>query len=147
MVPPVGEGVLIEGPPTGPAGDPRSLGDLLSELSSETTTLVRQEIALASREIREEIRTASKNAAYIAAGGALAYAGLITLLMGLGWLLGEILFDAEWLGLLIVGAIVAAVGYTLVKKGLDTLKAMDPVPERTVQTLKEDKQWLKNEIP
>ena len=130
----------------GPGGDPRSLGDLFSELATETTTLVRQEIALASKEIREEIRTASKNVASIAAGGALAYAGLIVLLMGLGWLLGELLFDAEWLGLLIVGLVVALVGYALVKKGLDTLKQMDPAPERTIQTLKEDKEWLKNEI-
>ena len=130
----------------GPGGDPRSLGDLFSELATETTTLVRQEIALASKEIREEIRTASKNVASIAAGGALAYAGLIVLLMGLGWLLGELLFDAEWLGLLIVGLVVALIGYALVKKGLDTLKQMDPAPERTIQTLKEDKEWLKNEI-
>jgi hypothetical protein len=147
LVPPPGEGVLVEGPAKGPGGDSRSLGDLFGELATETTTLVRQEVALAKKEIREEIRTVAKNVAEIVAGGALAYAGLIVLLTGLGLLLGELLFDAEWLGLLVVGALVAAVGGALAKKGLDTLKRMDPTPERTLETLKEDKEWLKHQTP
>ena len=144
-----------------PYADDRSLGDLLGELANETTTLVKQEIALAKTEIREEVKTATdeaktaaKNAGFIAAGGAVAYTGLIAIVIGLGWLLGEILGGAEWLGILLVGLIVAAVGYALVKKGLttlqhelDALKRIDPKPERTIKTLKEDKQWLKNETP
>ena len=154
-------------PPTGdpdgfaapdPRHDPRSFGDLLSELSNETTTLVRQEIALAKREIeeakneiKEEARVAAKQAAFIAAGGAVAYSGLIVLLVGLGWLLGQIL-DEEliWLGLLVVGALEAAVGFALAKKGMNRLQALQPpdtTPDRTIKTLKEDKEWLKNETP
>jgi hypothetical protein len=154
------------GPPPRPVAPPphaddRSLGDLLSELASETTTLVKQEIALAKTEIREEVtaatneaKTAAKNVGFIAAGGAVAYTGLIAIVIGLGWLLGEILGGAEWLGILLVGLIVAAVGYALVKKGLttlrhelDALKNTDLTPERTIKTLKEDKEWLKHETP
>ncbi len=140
------------GPPRRPVAPPphadgRSLGDLLGELAHETTTLVKQEIALAKTEIKEEIRTAGKNVGFIAVGGAVAYTGLIAVVIGLGWLLGEILADAEWLGILLVGLAVAGIGYALVQKGLTMLKEMDIQPERTIKTLKEDKEWLKHETP
>jgi hypothetical protein len=132
--------------PPPPDADPRSVGDLFRELAGETSTLLRQEVALAKTEIKQEVRTASVNLGSMAAGGAVAYAGLIVLLMGLGTALGE-LFDEDrvWLGLLIVGLIAAVAGYVLVKKGLDRLKAEGLAPERTITTLKEDKQWLQNE--
>lgn len=155
------------GPPPAPRprphlhADDRSLGDLLGELAEETTTLVKQEIALAKTEIREEVKaatdeakTAARNVGFIVAGGAVAYTGLIAIVIGLGWLLGEILGDVEWLGILLVGLIVAAVGYALVQKGLKrlqhelkALESFDPTPERTIKTLKEDKEWLKQETP
>ncbi len=157
------EAVLVEptggrpAPPTAP--DDRSIGDLLGDLASETTTLVKQEVALAKSEIRQEVRaatdeakTAAGHAGAIAAGGAVAYTGLIAVVIGLGWLLGELLADAEWLGLVLVGLIVAGVGYALVqsglkklKKDLHDLKQIDPTPDRTIKTLKEDKEWLKSE--
>ena len=129
------------------ADEERSIGELLGELASETTTLVKQEVALAKKEITEEARVAAKNVGYTVAGGAVAYVGLIAVVIGLGWLLGELLGDAEWLGLLIVGLVVAAIGYGLLQKGLTKLKEMDPTPDRTLRTLKEDKEWLKNQTP
>ncbi len=159
------EAVLIEPkgarPAPATAPDDRSLGDLLGELAAETTTLVKQEVALAKTEISREVKaaadeakTAAADAGAIAAGGAVAYTGLIAVVIGLGWLLGELLGDAEWLGILIVGLIVAGIGYMLVqsglkklKKDLDALKRIDPTPDRTIQTLKEDKEWLKNQTP
>ena len=50
-----------------------------------------------------------------------------------------------WLSALIVGVIVAAVGGYLVRQGLQRLKEVSPMPDQTVQTLKEDAQWLKNQ--
>ena len=129
-----------------PRTDDRSLGDLLGELASETSTLIRQEIALAKTEIRQDVRDVGKSAGLIAAGGAVAYAGLIVLLFGLGLLLGELFGeDWVWLGVFLVGLVTAFVGYGLLKKNLAELKKLDPAPERTIQTLKEDKEWLKNE--
>jgi hypothetical protein len=131
----------------GPPPDDRSIGDLLGELVNETTTLLKQEVALAKTEIREEAKTAARNGAYVAAGGAVAYAGLVVLLIGLGWLVGQIIdVNLIWLGLLLVGAAVAAGGYALVQKGLTAFNEMDPTPERTVETLEENKQWLKEEM-
>lgn len=134
-------------PPAPAAGDDRSLGDLLSELTRETTTLVKQEIRLAKVEATQEVRTAGRNIGAIVAGGAVAYTGLIAIVIGLGWALGQLL-DEEliWLGLLLVGAVVALIGYVLLKKGLATLQDLSPL-DTTVQTLKEDKQWLKEQTP
>ncbi|WP_420454270.1 phage holin family protein [Rubrivirga sp.] len=128
-----------------PAADDRSLGDLLSELSTETTTLVKQEVRLAKAEARQEIHEAGKGIGAAVAGGAVAYTGLIALVIGLGWGLGELLDGAEWLGITIAGVVVALIGYVLLKKGLDQLKALSPPLDTTVQTLQEDKQWIKAE--
>lgn len=145
---PTGSVTLVEG--TGgpvPAADNRSLADLLKELTQETTTLVRQEVQLAKTEAREELREAGRDIGAMVAGGALAYTGLIALVIGLGWGLGELFGGEEWLGITIVGALVALVGYLMLKKGLDKLQRLSPPLDTTQQTLKEDKQWLKEQTP
>ena len=63
--------------------------------------------------------------------------------MGLGLGLGE-LFDNPWLGVTLVGLVVVIAGVVMLRGGLAALKKVDPTPERTIQTLKEDKEWLKN---
>ena len=131
-----------------PAPADRSLPDLLSELSSETTTLVKQEVRLAKAEAREEIREAAKGVGEAASGGAVAYSGLIALVIGLGWGLGQLLGDdleLVWLGITIAGLAVALIGALLLKKGRDHLKALSPPLDTTTQTLNEDKQWIKQE--
>ncbi|HEX8386209.1 MAG TPA: phage holin family protein [Rubricoccaceae bacterium] len=129
-----------------PRTDDRSIGDLFGELFRETSTLVRQEIALAKVEITTDAKAAGKDAGAAIAGGAVAYAGLIVLLAGLGWGLGELLGDdREWLGLTLVGLAVVIAGFLMLRGGLAALKKIDPTPERTIQTLKEDKEWLKNQ--
>lgn len=127
-----------------PAAD-RSIGDLLSDLSTETTTLVKQEVRLAKAEARQEIREAANGVGVAVAGGAVAYTGLIALVIGLGWGLGEWLGGAEWLGITIAGGLVALVGAVLLKKGREELKALSPPLDTTLQTLQEDKQWIKEQ--
>ena len=138
---------LVEGDRQ-PAPADRSLSDLLSELSAETTTLVKQEVRLAKAEAREEIREAAKGVGEAAVGGAVAYTGLIALVIGLGWGLG-LLFDDDggliWLGITLAGLAVALIGAFMLKKGRDHLKALSPPLDTTTQTLNEDKQWIKEE--
>ena len=131
-------------PAVDPRQDDRSLGDLFSELTTETTTLVRQEIALAKTELTADAKKAGASAGLAAGGGMVAYAGFVVLLVALGLGLNTLL-DSEWLGLLIVGLVVLVVGAVVLMKGLAALKAINPTPERTLQTLKDDKQWLKNQ--
>lgn len=136
---------------TGEARD-RSITSLLKELRDETTTLFRQEIALAKTEMSEKASKAGKNAASIGAGAAVMMAGALVLLLGVAALLywAFVALDmshyvAGWLAPLIVGGVTALIGYGMMQKGVSTLKRMSPVPEKTVDSIKEDKQWLQNQ--
>jgi hypothetical protein len=123
-----------------PLKDERSLGELLSELSRETSVLVRKEVELATTEMTAKARAAGRHVSLIAAGGALAHAALLVLLAALVvglWQLGL----APALAALIVAAVVAALGYTLIHMGVSALRATRVVPTHTVQSLKEDAKW------
>ncbi len=123
--------------------DDRSLGELFSELAQETTTLVRHEVNLVKVEMGEKASRAGKHVGFLAAGGAVAYAGLLAILAGVIALLNAVM--PLWLAALLVGLVVAVVGYLLVRRGLDALKREDFVPRQTMETLKEDQQWAKDQ--
>ena len=123
--------------------DDRSLGELFSELAQETSTLVRQEVALAKTEMGEKASRVGKDVGFLAAGGAVAYAGLLAILAAVIVVLDT--FLPLWLAALLVGLVVVGVGYFLVKKGLDALKSEDVAPRQTIETLKEDGQWIKDQ--
>lgn len=125
------------------ARDDRSLGELFSELVQETSTLVRQEVNLAKTEVSQKASRAGKHIGTLAAGGAVAYAGLLAILAGVIVLLDEVM--PLWLSALLVGLVVAGVGYFLVRRGLDALKREDLSPQQTIETLKEDQQWAKDQ--
>ena len=122
----------------------RSLGDLFSELTRETSTLVRKEIELAKTEMADKAGKAGKNAAALAVGGAVAYAGALAIIAGVILLLGNAI--PLWVSAVIVGLVVAGIGYFLIQKGLTALKHLDMVPRQTLETLKEDKEWAKDQI-
>jgi hypothetical protein len=123
--------------------DDRSLGELFSELARETSTLVRQEVELARTEMTHKATRAGRHAGMIGAGGALAYAGLLALIAALIIGLGHVI--PLWLSALIVGLVVVGAGYLLIRQGLDGLKRLDPTPHETIDSLKEDKEWLKEQ--
>jgi uncharacterized membrane protein YqjE len=123
--------------------DDRSLGELFSELAQKTTTLVRHEVNLAKVEMSEKASRAGKHVGFLAAGGAVAYAGLLAILAAVIILLNDVM--PLWLAALLVGLVVAVVGYLLVRRGLDALKREDFVPRQTMETLKEDQQWAKDQ--
>ncbi len=123
--------------------DDRSIGELFAELSQETATLVRQEVRLAKTEMSQKASRVGKDVGFLAAGGAVAYAGLLAIIAGVIFLLA--LAIPLWLSALVVGIAVAAVGYVLVRKGLDALKQEDLAPQETIETLKEDKEWAKDQ--
>ena len=123
--------------------DNRSLGELFSELAQETSTLVRQEVNLAKTEMSDKASRAGKHVGVLAAGGALAYAGLLAVLAGIIALLNSVM--PLWASALLVGVVVAVVGYLLVRRGLEALKREDFTPRETIETLKEDQQWAKDQ--
>lgn len=132
----------------------RSLGDLFSELASETGTLVRQEVALAQTELTQKATKIGTNVGYLIAGGAVAYTALLVILaavvMGLAQLISKLtdwqLITSAWIAAAIVGLVVGIIAYTLVTGALAKLKNTDLTPRETVETIKEDAQWLKNQV-
>ena len=125
--------------------DERSLGDLFSDLSRETTTLVRQEVQLAKAELTQSATEVARGIGMLVAGGAVAYAGLFFLLLAIVFGLIEAGWDA-WLSALIVGLVVVAIGAILVLRARESLKPANLAPRRTVETLKEDQEWAKEQI-
>ena len=129
----------------GAGRDDRSLGDLFAELAQETSTLVRQEVELARTELSEKATRAGKDIASLVVGGAVAYAGFLALLAAL--ILGlDRVGVAGWLAALLVELVVVGLGLFLVDRARRDLKGGNLAPRRTVETLKEDREWAKEQI-
>lgn len=124
--------------------DDRSLGELFSELSRQTSTLIRQEVALAKAEMTQKGKEAGKDIGMMAAGGALAYAGLLALIATLIIVLANVM--PWWLSALIVGIVVVGIGGLLIQRGMSALKQSGLAPEQTIETLKEDTEWAKRQL-
>lgn len=131
----------------------RGVADLVKELRDETAVLIQQELALARTETGEKVAKMARNAAFVAAGALIAYAGFIFLLLacsdGLVAAFTEWGMDPEiaiWVAPLVIGAIVLIAGYAFLQKGISTLRSESVVPEKTVASLKEDKEWVKHRL-
>lgn len=122
----------------------RSLGELFSELASETSALVRQEVALAQVELTQKATKIGKNVGFLVVGGSIAFAAFQAFLAAV--IIGLSYFIPAWTAALLVGVVVAIVAYLLVTMAISNLKNMSLAPQQTVETLKEDAEWLKNEV-
>ena len=118
----------------------RSLGELFSELSRETGTLVRKEVELATTEITAKAKVAFGHAGIAAAGGALAHAGFLVLLAAIVVGLTQLGLQ-PWLAALLVGLVTIGAGYALVNKGLSALRQTSVTPTQTIESLKETSSW------
>ena len=124
--------------------DERSLGDLFSELAANTGTLVRQEVALAQAEISGKATRVGKQVGYLAVGGAIGYAAMLAIMAAV--IIGLSNFIPAWAAALIVGAVVGAVSFFLISSAIERLKNTNLTPEETVESIKEDAEWLKNQV-
>jgi uncharacterized membrane protein len=122
----------------------RSLGDLFGDLSQKASLLARQEIQLAKVEMKQKATEATAEVVTIAVGGFLANAALLALVAAL--IAGLAQFMAVWVAALLVGVVLAVIAGLLVGKGVTALKEMNMVPEQTVTTLQEDKEWLAQQL-
>jgi len=120
--------------------DERSLGELFAELSRETGILIRKEVELATTEMTTKARVAGGHVGMVAAGGALAHAGLLVLLAAVVIGLAQ-LGVTPWLSALIVAVLTIGSGYMLVSTGLNRLERTSIAPKQTIETLKETASW------
>ena len=123
----------------------RSLGELFADLARETGDLVRKEVSLAKVEMTQKASKVGKDVGFLAVGGLVLYAGLLAIIAALIIGLASLGLPA-WISALIVGLVVAGVGYFLVQKGLSALKREDLAPTQTIQSIKEDAEWVKEQV-
>jgi Putative Actinobacterial Holin-X, holin superfamily III len=134
----------------GDAGDSgdlreRSLGELLKELSQETTRLVHQELELAKAELAQKGKQAGAGAGLFGGAGALGLAALGALTACFILALNAVL--PAWLAALLVAVVYGVIAFVLVKQGQAKMKAAGPpVPEQTIETVKEDVAWAKTQM-
>jgi hypothetical protein len=131
-----------EGHDAQPALSDHSIGELVKDLATETSTLVRQEIDLAKAEMTDRGKRAGKGVGMLAAGAVVALLAFGALTAGLIAALD--LAMPTWLAALIVTVVYGAIAAVLVQIGRKQVQeAAPPVPEETIESVKEDVQWAK----
>jgi uncharacterized membrane protein YqjE len=122
----------------------RPLGELFADLANETSSLVRNEVALAQVELTEKATRVGKNIASLVIGGAVAYAALLAICAAVILLLTMAM--PAWLSALVVGLIVGCVAWLLISKAITALRQTELKPRETIESVKEDAQWIKDQI-
>jgi hypothetical protein len=123
----------------------RSLGELLRQLSEQTTRLVHQELELAKAELAEKGKQAGAGAGLFGGAGAIGLGALGALTACFILALDTIM--AAWLAALVVAVVYGIVALVLVKQGQARIKrATPPVPTQTIETVKEDVEWAKTQM-
>ena len=129
---------------TDPVDSPprQSVGDLLGDVTRDLSTLLRQEVELAKAEVKAEATKAGKAAGMLGGAGLAGY--MVALFLSLALMFGlDAVMPAGWAAVIVavIWGIAAAVLYST---GRRKMKDVSPVPQQTVETLKEDAQWLRN---
>ena len=122
----------------------RPLGDLFGDLASEMSNLVRQEVALAKVEVAQKAKYVGRNVGYLVVGGAVAYVAVLAIVAAIIMLLAKVM--PGWGAALLVGVVIAIVGWLLIGKAITALQNAELTPRETVETLKEDATWMKEQI-
>jgi uncharacterized membrane protein YqjE len=119
-----------------------SLGGLIRGILTDLRTLIREEVALARVEIREQATRARAAAmSFGMAIGALAF-GVTFLLIAVAIGVADLLNWPVWTGFLIVAVLLALIGFVMLSSGRKQLRDVRAVPEATVTTLKENSEWI-----
>lgn len=132
--------------PTPPGADSRqesaSIGQLISDISDDLSRLFRQEVALAKAEMKQEASKAGKAAGMLGGAGVAGHIVLLVLTFAFIAALSNVM-DPAWAAL-IAAVIWGVVGFVLYSMGKKQLATVNPVPQQTAETLKEDAQWIRN---
>ena len=119
----------------------RSVSEVLQDIVRNLQEMVRSEIRLAKVEIRGEIKEAVSSGAWIAAGGVAAISASMFVLWALAYALAARM--PMWAATLTVGLVLAAAAAALIMGGIRRAQRIDLVPERTVESVKENLEWMK----
>jgi len=123
--------------------DEGSVSQLISGIVGDAQVLVRQEIALARQEITEEIGNAKQAGIKLGIAGAVLAIGGLLLILALAQGIAALLHWPVWAGYGLVGVVLAIAGYVLLSTAQKQIKQVRPIPEQTVDTMKENIEWIK----
>ena len=128
--------------------DDRSLGTLLTQLTNDSSALVRQEIELAKAEMSEKATQLGLAIAALVAGGLVFFGGFLVLLDAAVFGLGKVLepYGLPALAALIVAVATMVVGIVILMIGRNNLKVANLAPSRTAQSLRRDKDMVKEQM-
>ena len=121
----------------------RSLGELFSDLSQQTSELIRQETRLAKAELSEKLANVGRHAMLIGAGVAFGLAAVVALAAAIALLLIEVGI-LPWLAAVLTTLVMGVAAFALAQSGISALKKQSIAPVETMHSLKETTQWLKN---
>ena len=121
-----------------------SMAQLISGIVGDAQELVRKEIALARQEVREELGAAKNAAIKLGIAGAVLAVGGLLVVLAIAKGIADALDWPAWAGYALVGVVLAIVGGVLFAAGQRQIKNVHPVPERTVETMKENVEWIKD---
>jgi hypothetical protein len=124
----------------------RSIGELFGQLTQDMTLLVRQEVQLARTEMTEKLSRLTTNLISVGAGGFVAYLGGLALMAALILAIRDLANISLAWSALIVGGILAIVGYVMLQRGLKELKRVELAPRRSVENIKDDVQSIKDDV-
>jgi hypothetical protein len=122
----------------------RSVSDVFEDILRNLQEMVRSEIRLAKVEIGGELKRAVSSGVWIAAGGIAAISAWIFVLWTVTYALATRM--SMWAATLIVAGVMAAIALALIRGGLRRLTRLHPMPERTVESVKENLEWIKQPI-
>jgi len=120
----------------------QGIGELIGEITSDLSRLFRQEVELAKAEVKQEAKKAGKATGMFVGAGLAGLMVIVLLSFALVYALDAIM-PQGWAAV-IVAVLWAIVGAVLFLRGRKQLATVDPVPHQTVDSLKEDAQWLRN---
>jgi len=124
--------------------DHQTVSGLVSGIVDDAQTLIRQQVAMIREEIRSDLRKTKEAVTAIAAGAVVAALAVGPLVFLFVALLHELAGWAWWSSALLVGGILAAAGGGLILAGVRRFRSFNPLPDQSVEALKENLQWIKH---
>lgn len=130
--------------PTQPVDPDQSLSELVSRMTSDVGRLVSTQIELAKVEIKDEVARAGKGVGMVGGGGLAAYFSVLLISFAIAYWLADA-FDNLGAGFFVVGLVYAAAAAVLVLKGKKQISSATPIAQQTVETIKEDVEWARQQ--
>lgn len=119
-----------------------TIGELFGELTRETGMLIRQQMELARLELSQRVSRLGRGLTRVVIGGALATGGLLAIVAGIVLAVTALGVPA-WVSALVVGAVLAPIGYVLAQQAIAAMSREELAPQATLETLKENAEWIK----